>query len=189
VVWSFLRLLWIGDYTNSFENGSGKITIRLRIEYESFQKFGLGALTFRPINHINLARINDFRAAYFVCNGEEDLNRFSMEYLTAYRTELEELMGLTYYVRQAVLTVIFWRGHKTINFCGMKVKLPLHSIFAFLMGTTVIENFNLFPSYSLFCISWLLAATNEMRLANPSPWHGKSSSQCILYMRKNMEDI
>jgi hypothetical protein len=52
------------------------------------------------------------------------------------------------------------------------VKLPLHSLFAFLMGVTLVENLNLWPSYSLFCVSWLLAATNEERLRDPSPWHG-----------------
>jgi hypothetical protein len=40
------------------------------------------------------------------------------------------------------------------------------------MGVTLVENLNLMPSYSLFCVSWLLAATNEERLRNPSPWHG-----------------
>jgi len=64
---------------------NGKITIRLRIEYDSFQNFSLGALTFRPSNYINVSQKRDFNVAYFTCNGEENNNQFSMEDLTAYR--------------------------------------------------------------------------------------------------------
>jgi C2 domain len=63
----------------------GKITIRLRLEYDNFQKFSLGALALRPTNHVNISKKADFKVAYFTCNGEENINRFSMEDLTAYR--------------------------------------------------------------------------------------------------------
>jgi hypothetical protein len=93
-----------------------------------------------------------------------------MEELTAYRTELENLVGLRVHIRQAIMTVVFWRGHKEIKVLGLKFKLPLHSIIAFFLATTLVENLNLLPSYSLFCVSWLLAGTNEHRMQNPSPW-------------------
>ncbi|KAG7337322.1 C2 domain containing protein [Nitzschia inconspicua] len=149
----------------------GKITIRLRIEYDSFQKFSIGALTIRPKNHVNIPYISDFKAAYYTCNGEENMQRYSMQALTAYRTELESLVGILYFVRSAILTVLFWRGQRRYNFFGWKAKLPLHSVFAFFLGVTLVENLNLLPSYCLFCVSWLLVATNEERLRDPSPWH------------------
>jgi hypothetical protein len=151
---------------------SGKLTIRLRFEYESFTKFALGTIKIPPVNYINLTKKGDFRTAYFVCNGEEDINRFAMEDLTAYRTELESLVGIRYFMTQALLTVVFWRGHREVEVFGTKVKLPLHSVVAFVMATTLIENFNLLPSYGLFSIAWLLLATNELRQKHPSPWHG-----------------
>jgi hypothetical protein len=45
----------------------------------------MGSLTLRPGNYVNISKKVDFRVAYFTCNGEENLNRFSMEDLTAYR--------------------------------------------------------------------------------------------------------
>jgi hypothetical protein len=126
------------------------------MEYDC-RKFVLGALRPRAINHINLSKKNDFKAAYFVCNGEENINRFSMEDLTAYRTELENLVELRVHIRQSFMTVIFWRGHKDVQIFGLKFKLALHSFVAFFLGTTLVENLNLLPGYFLFCVSWLLA--------------------------------
>lgn len=184
---------------NNVRKPRGKVTIRLRIEYDDFQKFSLGALSLRPLNHINVPKKTDFKVAYFTCNGEENIDRFSMGDLTAYRyalywesviqmivppmshslvctlcdrTELESLVGIRYFIRSAILTVLFWRSHRKISLFGWKTKWPLHSIIAFVMGVTLAENLNLLPSYSLFCVSWLLAATNEERLRYPSPWHG-----------------
>jgi hypothetical protein len=45
-------------------------------------------------------------------------------------------------------------------------------VFAFVMATTLIENYDLYPSYCFFSIAWLLAATNEERVRHPSPWRG-----------------
>jgi hypothetical protein len=172
---------------------NGKLTIRLRLECESFTKYALGTLKVPPLNYVNLAKKNDFRTAYFVCNGEENINRFSMEDLTSYRTELESLVGIRYYITQAVYTVLFWRGHKKINVFGKRIKLPLHSVVSFVMGTTVIENFDLVPSYCLFSIAWLLAGTNELRQQHPSPWRGSMTIAqmwyALLFDKVSPEDI
>jgi len=70
------------------------------------------------------------------------------------------------------MTILFWRGHREIKVFGWKIKLPIHSALAFYLGTTLVEDLNRFPSYCFFCVFWLLAATNEYRMKNPSPWHG-----------------
>jgi len=54
--------------------------------------------------------------------------------------------------------------------------IPLHSITAFLAGILVTWDFNLFPSFVLFSIGWILVACNEHVNKNPSPWH-----QCPRY--------
>lgn len=172
---------------------NGTLTIRLRLECRSFTRYALGTLTVPPLNHINLAKKSDFRTAYFVCNGEENIDRFSMENLKSYRAELESLVGIRSYVTQAVYTVLFWRGHKEIKVLGRRMKLPLHSVVSFIMGTTLIENFDLLPSYCFFCVAWLLAGTNELRQQNPSPWHGSMTIgqmwYALLFDRVPPEDI
>ena len=153
----------------------------------------MGALRPRPVNYINLSQNNDFKCAYFVIHGEENINQFKMEDLTAYRTELENLVELRVHIRQAVMTIVFWRGHKEIKLFGFKFRLPLHSMIAFFLGATLVENLNLLPSYSLFCVSWLLAATNERRMQNPSPWQSSvpiaTAWRAVLLNRSIPQDI
>lgn len=169
------------SHLDSNRSPRGKLTIRLRFEYDDFKKYALGTLALPPVNYINVSKNDQFLAAYFVCNGKENVNRYSMEDLTAYHAELKSLVGTRYYIIQAFLTVVFWRGHKDIKVSGRTIKLPLHSVVAFVMGTTLIENFNLYPSYCLFSIAWLLAGTNELRQRNPSPWHRSMTIAQIWY--------
>ena len=150
----------------------GTLTVRLRLEYDSFREFVKGSLELPPINYMNLPQKNAFKTSYFVVHGEENLQRFDMEAINAYRSELEDYLIILHYIRRAAFTIFLWRGHKEIRLGKYKVLLPIHSAVAFWMGITLIENFNWAPSYFLFSIAWLLLATNEMRLKNPSPWHG-----------------
>ena len=48
--------------------------------------------------------------------------------------------------------------------------LPLHSMTAFIGGTILAENYDLFPSFFMFSCTWLLLATNENSRRHPSPW-------------------
>jgi hypothetical protein len=167
-------LLTYDLYRSALDNerkADGTITVRLRLEYESYRDFVKGSLQLPALNYINLPRKVDFKTSHFVCNGEEDLQKFDMEAITAYRTELEEYMGIVDYVTQALITILVWRGHFEIRIFHKRIYLPIHSMIAFVMGISVIENFNLIPSYSLFSIAWFLLATNEQRHRNPSPWH------------------
>jgi len=169
---------------NNEREPNGTITIRLMFEYDSFRQYALAGVKGAPhINHVNVARKDDFKMAHFVCNGEEDLNQFNLKDLLAYQTELESLVVVIYYIRKSFMTVIFWRGHKPINLFGSKKPLlvPLHSVVAFVLGVTLVENFNLLPSYSFFCVAWFLMATNDDRQKNPSPWHGSMTVMQMWY--------
>ena len=48
-------------------------------------------------------------------------------------------------------------------------------------GASLVENFNLLPSYSFFCVAWFLMATNDDRQKNPSPWHGSMTFMQMWY--------
>jgi hypothetical protein len=149
----------------------GKLTVRLRIEYDSYREFVKGALALPPFNYLNLAKHRDFKTAFFVCHGEENLQRLDMDAIQSYRSELMGYLDVLYYITQALVTVILWRNDE-VKIAGKKISLPFHSMIAFTMGILLIDNFNYLPSFWLFSIAWLLLATNEQRQRNPSPWTG-----------------
>lgn len=150
----------------------GKLTVRLRIEYDSYREFVKGALALPPFNYLNLAKKTDFKTSFFVCHGEENLQKLDMDAIQSYRSELMGYLDVLYYITQALVTVFLWRGHREVKIAGKKINLPLHSMIAFTMGIFLIDNFNYLPSFWLFSIAWLLLATNEQRQRNPSPWTG-----------------
>lgn len=146
----------------------GILTIRLKIEYDSFKDVVLGSLQIPSLNFINLAKRKDFRCAHFVCYGEENLQRMDMETIYNYKAELEDYLSVINQVGRAALTVFLWRGH--MNLSGTAIKLPLHSLIAYTLASHLIENWNRLPSVFFFSIAWFLLATNEHRHRHPSPW-------------------
>jgi hypothetical protein len=157
---------------NENRSKAGKLTVRLRIEWKNYRQVVLSALGAPPFNYINVSEMNDFKTTFFVCNGDENLQQLNMDALKNYRDELSSYSNISYNIVDALKVVLLWRGHYHVNLLSFKFGLALHSVIAFVMGITLIENFNLLPSYSLFAIAWFMLATNEHRQHNPSPWHG-----------------
>lgn len=149
----------------------GKLTVRLRIEWKNYRSVVTSALGMPAFNYINLAQKNDFKTTFFVCSGDENLQKLDMDALKAYANELSSYADIQYDIVDALQVVLLWRGHFPVNLFGLKFRLPIHSMVAFSMGVTLIENLNLLPSYWLFAIAWFLLATNGARHRNPSPWH------------------
>jgi len=151
----------------------GRLTVRVRLDSNLNPRNALlSSMRLPTQNYINVAQKTAFKNARFVCSGEEDMNLLDIDAIKSYRQELMDYKGVLIYIFDAVKIVILWRGHFDVSFWKLKLKLPLHSITAFLMGIFLVENYNLIPSCTLFCITWLLFATNEERHRNPSPWMG-----------------
>lgn len=159
----------------------GTLTVRLRLEYDSYRDFIKGSLSLPPINYINLAQKSGFRCSYFVVHGEGNLDRFDMETVTAYRAELESYLIVWHYIKVSAISLLLWRGQKEIKWRNSRVQIPIHSAVFFIMGITLVENFDLLPSYFLFSIAWLLLTTNEFRQKHPSPWHESLSYLQLWY--------
>jgi len=147
----------------------GKIKVRVRLEWKEYRNVLKACLSPPPACYVNTPRDGAFKSAYFVVHGEENLQVLDTKAIKSYRTELESYLGIIPSIKEAVMTVLLWRGHYELNI-GAKIKLPLHSILCFFLSTFVVENLNYIPAFSLFCIAWLLLATNEERQRNPSPW-------------------
>lgn len=58
-----------------------------------------------------------------------------------------------------------------MTLCNKTVELPINSFLAFGWGIAVTNNFNLFPSFCMFSLGWLMVVLNEEGLKPPSPWY------------------
>lgn len=149
----------------------GTLTVRIRLDMNNFSRAAMASLRPPRANYVNMAKKDDFRSARFVTQGEENLHNLDMEALKSYGVELQGYADAVYYIKQAVMIVVLWRGHYQVKVCRCKCKLPLHSVVAFVMGISLAENLDLLPSFIFLSIAWFFLATNQQRQRNPSPWH------------------
>jgi signal transduction histidine kinase len=87
-----------------------------------------------------------------------------------YLDELQSYLGGMLYLKEAIITLLFWRGHHAVKVAGKKYLLPLHSAFLFLIGITVVEYPQLFPSFCFLSTAWSLLASMLFRRHHPNPW-------------------
>lgn len=75
------------------------------------------------------------------------------------------------YVKEALITLLFWRGHHSVMVGGKGFLLPAHSMVAFVVGVLVVEYPRLIPSFYFLAIAWLLLATMMFRRDHPNSWY------------------
>jgi hypothetical protein len=80
------------------------------------------------------------------------------------------------YLKDAGTSVLLWRGTSHVQIKGKTVKLPIHSMTAFVLSVLLVERPQFFPSFFLFSLAWLLLATMEYRRQLPDVW-----SRCKSY--------
>lgn len=83
-----------------------------------------------------------------------------------YVEELMEYKYLQYYIYDAVVSLLFWRGQVPV----FGIYMPVHSLVAFLSSITLAERPSLYPAFFFFSIAWLLIATQIYRNKSPNPW-------------------
>jgi signal transduction histidine kinase len=87
-----------------------------------------------------------------------------------YLDELQSYLGAVLYLKEAIVTLLFWRGHHELRIGGKKYLLPLHSGSLFLIGITLVEYPQLLPSFWFLSIAWSLVASMFFRRHHPNPW-------------------
>lgn len=75
-----------------------------------------------------------------------------------------------FYVQDALVSLLLWRGTLPITILNITFKLPVHSVVAFIGTVLVIERPQLFPSYILFGFAWLMFAAMDYRRQCPDVW-------------------
>lgn len=130
-----------------------------------------------------------------------NIHQFNMDLLAEYVEELRGYESILPILQEAALTVVFWRGHYPVVMrvprCPpmpeseerrlwyrytkqITIRLPLHSVTAFVGGVLLADNFNFLPAFILFAVAWILLATSGHVTDHPSPWYNRRSFLEIL---------
>jgi hypothetical protein len=92
-----------------------------------------------------------------------------------YVDELREYQHALFHVEDGIMTLLLWRGHLPVKIGSSTIKLPIHSLYAFLVAITLVENPQLYPSFCFASIAWLLLAVMGARRHTANVW-GRSKS-------------
>lgn len=189
----FLKYKLRESSNRSEGKGVGSITIRLKIEIEDERKALLSSFQAPPVLYVNVRGKDDFRVVRKTCFGKHDEDLYSTNTISAHVEELRSYKYMMYYINDAVISLIFWRGHFPLSFripgrAAVKadeeekagflhsytnrftVFLPLHSFNAFVIAVLLAERPSLAPSFFFLGIGWLLLAVMGYRRRSPNPW-------------------
>jgi C2 domain len=153
----------------------GTILIRARMETTDQRKALLHAFQLHTEYSVSFKKRPDYKCAYYALTNDTAHQTLSLTTITKYATELQGYAGILDEVVDAMLTVFLWRGHYPVPirfpFCRpCIVKLPLHSITAFVWGMVLAHDFEMIFSFLCFWVAWVLLATMGHRQTHPSPW-------------------
>lgn len=163
--------------TDSFgkRESSGKITIRLRIQWDNMRRVIASALEPVPEFRYNLKKDEEHRMASFNINGKMDFIRETREDKIA--SQVEELIGYKNDIRmiqKTLMDILFWRPiMKRNNNCT--ICLPIHSVLAFVFGITLVEYPIFIPSFLVGSIAWIFLGTMGIRRSHPNKWNRSRS--------------
>lgn len=149
---------------------NGTIRVRVRLEVDDERKLMLSALEPPPTIYVNTKTRKEWRLVRYTCQGKYDMDAYSMKVINSYVEELLAYQNLMYYIQDAVIALLLWRGHYSLTIAGYTVKLPFHSINAFISCVVLVEKPQLLPSLFFASIAWLLIACMGFRNNIPNPW-------------------
>ena len=170
---TYLHLESIAAKTSYTREAKGTLTFRLRIEYVDERQMVLTNLTPPPTIHVNVKTKKDFQCAKYTASGKVDMEPYSQRTISSYIEELMTYMECYYYLEDAVLNVILWRGHFPLKLGKKTIALlPVHSFNLFLCMVVLVERPTLFPSFCCATIAWVLLAVMGYKRNVPDPWDG-----------------
>jgi len=81
-----------------------------------------------------------------------------------------------FFIQDAVITLLLWRGHFELKVSGKTYMLPIHSLTAFLFAIYLVERPQLMPSFFFASIAWMLLAVIGWKSNTKNVW-----AQCKTY--------
>jgi hypothetical protein len=162
--------LYYGELEEHRKTVRGYMTVRLRIEWNDVRQALIKGLLPPAPQYVSCGKKKDFHMAHYSTDGVSDFTAWSLDTFRRHIEELQSYQLTLPLVKKAIMTVLFWRGHYHFHYRGKDYWLPLHSITAFSWAILIARNFNMFPSFCLFCIGWFFLACQEHSRSHPSPW-------------------
>ena len=145
----------------------GTISIRLRLDTPDEKSLLVESRRLTPRIHVNVKKPKSLAVAHYTLHGDVDESKYNMTLLRSHVNEIMECKRrVSYSIGDSVRSLIFWRGQVKVG----SVKLPLHSLVAFVIGTWVVERPHLWPSFLCFLVAWVMMANYTARRSHPLPW-------------------
>eukprot|EP00339_Tiarina_fusa_P025749 CAMPEP_0117019744 /NCGR_PEP_ID=MMETSP0472-20121206/15103_1 /TAXON_ID=693140 ORGANISM="Tiarina fusus, Strain LIS" /NCGR_SAMPLE_ID=MMETSP0472 /ASSEMBLY_ACC=CAM_ASM_000603 /LENGTH=1103 /DNA_ID=CAMNT_0004724777 /DNA_START=181 /DNA_END=3489 /DNA_ORIENTATION=+ len=148
----------------------GKVTIRLRLEIPDERKLVLCALEPPKPVYVNVKKRKDFMVVRQTCLGRTDTDVYSISTIKSYVDELRAYQHSLFFIEDALMTLLLWRGHFPLKIGSNVIRLPVHSFNAFVVAILLVENPRYYPSFCFLCIAWLLLAVMGWRRNSPDVW-------------------
>jgi hypothetical protein len=166
------------DSVTPEREAKGTVTLRLRVEYGSAKQVVMSNLSPPTDQFINFRASQHLTLARQVVEGKTDMASYSIGTLAMHIAELTSYKYVTYYIVDAISSLLFWRGQVPI----LGIKIPVHSMIAFYAATTFVESPTLWFSYFWFGNAWLLLAIQSWRNTTPHAWNRITPFGRILMM-------
>jgi len=167
------------DAVTPERKAKGNVTIRVRVEHGSAKQVVMANLSPPVEQFINFQNYKQMELAQSVVDGNTDMVSYGIGTLTMHISELTSFLSVRYYISDAIISLLFWRGQVPVfgNF-----KIPLHSMIAFYAAITFVECPTLWFSYFWFGNAWLLLAIQNWRNNQPLVWNRTTPFARILMM-------
>ena len=159
--------LYLGELESHRQKPNGSVSIRLRLDFPNVQKAMIESTNPPAADLVAVDRKIDFDVSNYTADGMVDDLEFSVNTIMGYSNELLAYLDIIDDIMESLMTVWLWRPTFSVN---KTTKIPLHSFTAFVWGVAVTWNYNLLPSFWLFCVGWILLACNELVCSHPSRW-------------------
>ncbi len=100
---------------NKLDN-RGTITVRLRVEWKNKNETVKRALEKPPRKiFLNVSSLKSFHIVKYLCRGEVDMEKASVESVRQYKKELYMHLGDLFYLADDILGVLLWRGRVQVR--------------------------------------------------------------------------
>eukprot|EP00980_Cylindrotheca_fusiformis_P028588 scaffold22613_cov126-Cylindrotheca_fusiformis.AAC.8 len=157
------------DSVSPEREAKGTVTLRLRVELDNPKALVMSNIKPPTDQFINFQGAKQLAMAKKVVEGKTDMVSYGIGTLTMHIAELTSYKFITYYLADAVISLLLWRGQ--VPFFGGKFWVPVHSMIAFYAAVTFVENPTLGFAYFWFGNAWLLLAIQSWRNTTPLAWN------------------
>jgi len=149
------------------KGSNSTITIRLHTEISASQMLWATLKSAPALAHKTYVSVNDKQDGGALTFTIADRSVVGIQNFKACLAELLSYSDVMLYIKEAIATVLFWRG---TFFITDDLAVPIHSVIAFFCGTYLVEHPKYLPSFLFGFVAWILLGAMNFKQNNPNPW-------------------